>query len=166
MSQATAKKYYNTYKKKISFAIRDKILINVKNLRVRKPCKKLTDRYVRPFKMSKSISPNAYELKLPKTYKRLHRTFPMSLLKPYSRRKGEEPSRPIDLDKKNRFQVKSIRKERDSKKNLQFLIKWQGYLKHNNIWKPLDHLNDCKDFIKKFRMRNERVKHAKHSLTE
>jgi hypothetical protein len=26
-------------------------------------------------------------------------------------------------------------------------------------------LDDCKDFIKKFRMRNERVKHAKYSLT-
>jgi hypothetical protein len=36
ISQITAKKYYNIYKKEISFAIRDKILINVKNLRVRK----------------------------------------------------------------------------------------------------------------------------------
>ena len=64
MSQITAKKYYNAYKKEISFAIKDKILINVKNLRVRKSCKKLINRYIRPFKMSKSISPNAYELEL------------------------------------------------------------------------------------------------------
>src|ERR1700722_17951529 len=100
MSQVTAKKYYNAYKKEISFAIKDKIFINVKNLRVRKPCKKLTDRYIRPFKMSKFISLNAYKLKLPKTYKRLYRTFPVSLLESYFRRKGEEPSRFIDFDKK------------------------------------------------------------------
>jgi hypothetical protein len=123
MSQATAKKYYNTYRKEISFAIRNKILINAKNLRVRKPCKKLTDRYIRPFKVSKFISFNAYELELPKTYKRLYRTFPMSLLEPYSRKKSEKPSEPIDLDKKNRFQIESIRKKRGLKENPQFLIK-------------------------------------------
>jgi hypothetical protein len=123
MSQVTAKKYYNSYKKEISFAIKDKIFINVKNLRVRKLCKKLTDRYVGPFKVSKFISPNIYELELSKIYKRLYRTFSVSLLEPYSRKKGEKSSRPIDLDKKDRFQIKNIRKERNSKENLQFLIK-------------------------------------------
>jgi hypothetical protein len=166
MSQVTAKKYYNTYKKEIFFAIKDKIFLNVKNFRVRKLCKKLTDRYIRLFKMSKFVDFNIYELKFPKIYERLHRTFPILLLESYSRRKGEKPPRPIDLDKKNRFQIKSIRKKRDSKENLQFLIKWQGYLEYNNIWKPLDYLDDCKDFIEEFRMRNERVKYAKHSLIE
>jgi hypothetical protein len=73
--------------------------------------------------MSKFISPNAYELELPKTYERLHYTFPVSLLKSYSRKKGEKPPKPVDLDKKDRFQIESIRKERDSKENPQFLIK-------------------------------------------
>jgi hypothetical protein len=118
MSQVTAKKYYNAHKKKISFAIKDKIFINVKNFRVRKLCKKLTNRYVRPFKVSKFISFNVYELELSETYGRLYRTFSVSLLKPYSRKKGEKPFRFIDLDKKDRFQIKSIRKERNSKKNL------------------------------------------------
>jgi hypothetical protein len=71
----------------------------------------------------KFIGPNAYELKFFKTYKRLYRMFSMSLLKPYSRKESEKPSKPINLDKKDRFQVESIRKERDSKENLQFLIK-------------------------------------------
>ena len=118
MSQATAKKYYNVYKKEISFAIKNEIFINVKNFRVRKLCKKLTDRYIGLFKISKSISPNAYELELFKTYKRFHRTFSMSLLEPYSRREGEKLSKPVDLDKKDRFQVENIRKERGSKENL------------------------------------------------
>jgi hypothetical protein len=103
MSQVTAKKYYNIYKKEISFAIRDKVFINVKNLRVRKLCKKLTDRYVESFKMSKFISLNAYELEFSEIYKRLYRTFLISLLEPYSRKKGEEPFGPVDLDKEDRF---------------------------------------------------------------
>jgi hypothetical protein len=103
MSQIIAKKCYNTHKKEISFTIRDKIFINVKNLRVRKSCKKLTDRYIEFFKISKSVNPNAYELKLFKIYGRLYRTFLISLLEPYSRRKGEKPPRPVDFNKKDRF---------------------------------------------------------------
>jgi hypothetical protein len=68
--------------------------------------------------MFKSISFNTYELELFETYERLYRTFSISLLESYSRKKGEKSSRPVDLDKENRFQIKSIRKERDSKENL------------------------------------------------
>jgi hypothetical protein len=103
MSQIIAKKYYNIYRKEISFAIKDKIFINVKNLRVRKLCKKLTNRYVKSFKMSKSIGPNAYELEFFEIYRKFYRTFLVSLLKSYSRKEGEELFRPVDLDKKNRF---------------------------------------------------------------
>ena len=53
--------------------------------------------------MSKSVNLNVYELELSKTYERLYRTFLISLLKPYSRKEGEKPSKPIDLNKKNRF---------------------------------------------------------------
>jgi hypothetical protein len=53
--------------------------------------------------MSKFINLNIYELELPETYGRLYRTFLVSLLKPYSRREGEEFPRLIDLDKKDRF---------------------------------------------------------------
>jgi hypothetical protein len=78
----------------------------------------LTDRYIRLFKISKTVNLNIYELKLPATYKVLYRIFSVSLLKPYSRKKGEEPFRPINLDEKDRFQIESIRKERGTKKNL------------------------------------------------
>jgi hypothetical protein len=132
ISQVIAKKYYNAHKKKISFAIKNKILINAKNFRVRKPCKKLTDRYIEPFKISKSVSLNAYELELSKTYKRLYRTFLVSLLKSYSRKKDEKPPKPVNLDKKDKFQIENIRKERGSKENPQFLVKWQGYPEYNN----------------------------------
>jgi hypothetical protein len=73
--------------------------------------------------VSKFISLNAYELKFSEIYKKLYRIFSVSLLELYSRKEGEESFKPVDLDKKDRFQVKNIRKERDSKENSQFLIK-------------------------------------------
>jgi hypothetical protein len=53
--------------------------------------------------MSKSISFNAYELKFLKIYERLYRTFFVSLLEPYSRKKGEESSKLVNFNKENRF---------------------------------------------------------------
>jgi hypothetical protein len=99
-------------------------------------------------------------------YGRLHRTFPVSLLEPYSRKKGEESPGPINLDEEDRFLVESIRKKRVSKGESQFLIKWLGYPEHENTWEPLNYLNECEDLIEKFRMRNERVKHVKRSLSQ
>jgi len=79
---------------------------------VRKLCKKLTDRYIRPFKIIKTVGLNAYQLKLLKQYKRLYKTFYISLLKLYIRRVGEKPLGLISLNKNDRYQMESIRKER------------------------------------------------------
>jgi hypothetical protein len=53
--------------------------------------------------MGKFVGPNAYELEFFKIYERFYRMFLISLLKPYSRKKGEEFFKPIDLNKKDRF---------------------------------------------------------------
>jgi hypothetical protein len=99
---------------------------------VRKLCKKLTDRFVGPFLIVKSVSPNIYEVDFPEIYGRLYRTFPILLLEPYSRKKGEEPLKLVNLNEKNKFLVESIRKERVSNKETQFLVKWLGYPEHEN----------------------------------
>ena len=59
-TQNIIKKYYDTRRKDISFKIKEKILLNTKNLRVRKLYKKLTDRYIRPFKITKAVGLNIY----------------------------------------------------------------------------------------------------------
>ena len=79
---------------------------------MRKPYKKLTDRYIRPFKITKAVGLNTYQLKLSEQYKRFYKTFHISLLEPYRRRTDEEPPKLISLNKDNRYQIESIRKER------------------------------------------------------
>jgi hypothetical protein len=51
----------------------------------------------------KSVSLNIYELELLKAYGRLYRTFSVLLLELYSRKEGEKPPGPVDLDKEDRF---------------------------------------------------------------
>jgi hypothetical protein len=71
---------------------------------------------VKPFLVIKSVNLNAYKVDFPEMYGKLYRTFLVSLLELYSRRKGEKSPGPVDLDEEDRFLVKSIRKERVSNK--------------------------------------------------
>ncbi len=110
--QNIVKKYYDIYYKNIFFTIGDKIFFNTKNLRVRKLYKKLTNRYIRSFKIIKVIGLNIYQLELLGQYRRFYKTFYISLFKLYMRRAGEEPPGPIFFNKDDRYQIESIRKER------------------------------------------------------
>ncbi len=131
---------------------------------MKKLYKKLTDRYIRSFKIIKAIDLNTYQLKLLKQYGRLHKTFYISLLEPYKRRAGEEPPGLVSLDKNDRYQVENIRKERVLKGKIQFLIKWVDYLKYQNTWEPPEHLEEYDELLKEFRIRLERVETAKRTL--
>ena len=110
--QNIAKKYYDVCRKNIFFTIGEEILLNAKNLRVKKLCKKLTDRYIGFFKIIKAVGLNVYQLKFPEQYGKLYKTFYVSLFKLYMRRAGEEPPGFIFFNKDNRYLVESIRIER------------------------------------------------------
>ena len=58
--QNIVKKYYDVCRKDIFFAIGEEIFFNIKNFRVRKLYKKLTNRYIRFFKIIKVIGLNIY----------------------------------------------------------------------------------------------------------
>ena len=90
---------------------------------MRKLYKKLTDRYIGSFKVTKAVGLNVYQLKLPEQYRRLYKIFYISLFKLYIRRAGEEPPGSISLNKNNKYPMESIQKERVLKSKTQFLIK-------------------------------------------
>ncbi len=54
------KKFYNLKRKNIIYKIKDKILLLLKNIRIRKVSKKLTNKFLRLFKIKKLISKNTY----------------------------------------------------------------------------------------------------------
>ena len=99
------------------------MLLSSRNLKLRKPYKKLTDRFIGPFQVIEAVGKNAYRLRLPKEYSRLYSTFHVSLLEPYHRREGVEPSGPTLLNNDKVFDIKAILNKRDIRKEHQFLIK-------------------------------------------
>src|SRR5438034_11598039 len=64
------------------FQVGDKILINTKNMRTRRPSKKLNHRYLEPFSITKLIGTKAVRVGLLKTM-HCHNVFHVSLLELY-----------------------------------------------------------------------------------
>jgi hypothetical protein len=86
--------------KSIFFRFGEKVLLSSKNFRIRRPCKKLTERYFGPFKVKQSVGKNAYHLIFPESYNRMHNTFHVSLLKLYNRRLGNKLLGPVEINEK------------------------------------------------------------------
>ena len=59
------------------------VLLAIKNIRVIRPSKKLSAKYLRPFKIIKLVGRNTYRLDLPYSIYKIHDVFYASLLEPY-----------------------------------------------------------------------------------
>jgi hypothetical protein len=128
----------------------DKVYLLTKNLRTRKPTKKLDKVKVGPFFISKRISPVNYRLELPKDAK-IHNVFHISLLEP------ADPETPIQkdfyyqADGNDEWEVERIMQQRQGKQGSEYLVKWLGYPHSENTWEPESHLTNCQLLLKAFR---------------
>ncbi|XDV24073.1 hypothetical protein PO909_028351 [Leuciscus waleckii] len=117
------------------------VWLSSRDLRLRLPSKKLSPRYVGPFKILRQITPVSYRLALPSSY-RISPTFHVSLLKPAGVLRGErdqdevvnESSLPIIIDGEEAYRVKEILDSRRRGRELQYLIDWEGYGPEERPW--------------------------------
>src|SRR4030081_405654 len=58
------------------------VMLDARNIKTKRPSKKLDRKLLDPFKISKVVSPTTVKLTLPERW-RIHGTFHVSLLKPY-----------------------------------------------------------------------------------
>ena len=94
-----------------SFQIGDKVLINVKNIRTRRPFKKLNHRYLEFFSITKLIETKAIQVGLPKTM-HCYNIFHVLLLEPYKTnifngRKQRIP-KPTIVDEEEEYEPEKI----------------------------------------------------------
>jgi len=76
-------RYYNRKaKQQPDFKIGDMVMLNGKNIRTKRPCKKLAPKLYGPFKILEQRGELAYKLELSERWK-IHRVFHVSLLEPY-----------------------------------------------------------------------------------
>lgn len=122
------------------------VMLNAKNIKTKRPAKKLDKKMLGPFKIQKVISPNAVRLTLPSTW-RIHNSFHVSLIEPYRAGNGgqEAPdpnqvlreAAPIESDD---YQVEKVMDSTTVGESVKYLVKWDGWPQRKHwTWEPFDH---------------------------
>ncbi len=136
-------KYYNKVHTPKKYRKGQLVLLNAKNLKQKRPSKKLSHKFIGPFRISNVIGEQAYELELPADY-RIHPVFHVSLLEAYNRRDNdsEMPEYPLPelIDNVPEYEVEEILERQRIKGKLCYRVKWIGYPEEFNEWVPHEHL--------------------------
>jgi RNase H-like domain found in reverse transcriptase/Reverse transcriptase (RNA-dependent DNA polymerase)/Integrase zinc binding domain/Integrase core domain/Chromo (CHRromatin Organisation MOdifier) domain len=157
----TATKYYNKKHQQRIYAVGDNVMLSSRHIRLRRASKKLSDKFLGPFPITKKLGQNAYQLRLPKMYGRIHPTFHVSLLEPYRMRDGCDPPEPIEIDNDEEWEVDRVLDVKGAWPNRKFLVRWKGCTTEEDSWQPEEDLANAQEAIREFYKSRADVPEAK-----
>jgi len=121
----------------------DQVWLEATNLKLPYHTSKLAPRRQGPFRVSRVISPVAYQLALPLSWG-IHNVFHASLLLPYQETTTHGPNftrPPPDLiGGEEEYEVEAVVNHRyhGRRRELQYLLKWKGYPSSDNTWETVE----------------------------
>jgi transposase InsO family protein len=140
----------------------DKVYLHTKNLKTKRPSKKLDHVRVGPFEIDKVVGPVNYRLRLPNDAK-VHPVFHISLLEPADPRTPVATKFYYELEEENEFEVERILKCKGG----QYLTKWKGYPDSENTWEPRDHLlPNCRKLLQRFHRQERTSQESRRTRSE
>jgi len=169
-TRESMKKYYDRKAtEQPSIEVGDLIMLNVKNIRTKRPSKKLSPKLYGPFKVLEKKGSRAYKLEISPRWK-IHPVFHISLLEPYrasNRPKREQPPRDseeINGDSEWKIEriVKSeiisytgkVRGRNKSVKKLRYFVKWKGCAEDENTWEPPEGMRNAQEEVERSHREN------------
>ncbi len=123
----------------------DLVMVNMKNMKTKRPSKKLDHKKLGPVEVLEAVGSRAFKVKLPLEAKN-HPVFHVSELEPYRQSTMEgrhQPPPPIEeIEGEVNFVVESIGRSRENKrrKRVEYLVFWEGYLPEEATWEPAGNL--------------------------
>lgn len=153
-----ARFYDQTRGEAISYKPGDFVWLDGKDILTNRPSKKLSDRRYGPFKITKVVSPNAYQLQLPPSMK-IHPVFSTVKLRPFHPDTIEgrhPPPRPPPeiVDGNPEWTVEYIKDSRLFRGKLQYLVKWKDYPQEECTWEPERNLGNAQKAISDFYLKH------------
>ena len=169
-TRSTMSKYYDKGKQEHpAYAIGDLVMLNAKNIRTKRPTKKLAPKLYGPFRILEKIGSRSFRLEL-QTRWRIHNVFHVSLLEPYranniegratSRPKPEEIEGEMEyevetiLQSEIRTTKKKVKGRYKSYRTLYYLVKWKGYPEDECSWEPGTNLGSAEKEVEEFHQNN------------
>ncbi|MBW0475866.1 hypothetical protein O181_015581 [Austropuccinia psidii MF-1] len=134
----------------------DKVWLASKNIKTKRPTKKLSDRWLGPFEVVKKIGSHAYHLKLPQQWKSVHPVFHVSLLEPVKKstipNQHQFPPPPILVEEQEEWEVAQVLESKLKRGKLWYLVEWKGFSEDSErtTWEPDSNLRNSPDLVKDF----------------
>ena len=132
---AAQAKYYNKTHQSRLYNIGKLVLSSTRNLKVRQPNRKLSHKFLGPFRIIELVGKRAYRLALPTKYQ-IDDVFHVSLLEPYkgTRNTGDTLPGPEIIDDETQWEVEEILDHKTERGALKYKVKWAGYGAEYNQW--------------------------------
>jgi hypothetical protein len=140
--------YANVHRRDFVFKEGEEVLLSTQNLKLPKGITpKLSNRYTGPFKIVDVVTPTAYKLQLPNTWK-IHPVFHVSLLKAYnSGGNNDHEQKVIEIvdDNQREYEVDKLLGKRFGKDSqMEYLVLWKGYPELEATWETYESVKDLK----------------------
>lgn len=164
--QRRQKTYADRTRREVRFAVGDRVLLSTQHLKLigeRKRARKLTERYIGPYRVKRVVNANAYELELPASLK-IHPVINISHLKEYRDGAQAFPDRPVSLTRPEpealddngapAWVVDRLLDHRKVKRGArqvdQYLVEWNGYPISEATWEPIENLTGSMELVREF----------------
>lgn len=145
-------KWYNNGRTDKRFAVGDWVLLSTKRLNLRRPCRKLDNKYIGPYQIEGLAGYHglAYELRLP-TFLKINPVFPISAIEPYIPRDDETPTSPIDIPfvGDQAWEIEEILAHKGTKSRRKYWVKWAGFPEEENSWVTKADIDDA-EMVKQY----------------
>jgi transposase InsO family protein len=141
------------------FQVGKKVWLNARNLKTKRPSKKLDSKRLGPFVIEAKVSSHAFRLALPPGMKLLHPVFHVSLLEPYQENaipnRVQPPPLPVEIDGHTEYEVSAILDSRLHRGKLQYLVEWSGYetSAEGATWEPVANVANSPILVAQFHAR-------------
>jgi len=141
------------------FQVGQPVFVKSQYFRTTRPSKKLSKKYLGPYKIIAQPSPQSFTLCLPDTMRAVHPVFHVSMLKPTTlnnfQQCSEPPPAPVIIDGEPEYEISTIVDSKiDCRRACKLLYKviWLGYEDTDNDseWLPATELEHAKELLSDF----------------
>ncbi len=152
-AQEYQSRYYDKKHKPEVFHEGDLVLLSTKHINLaHQPNKKLSSKFIGPFRVQNAIGTQAYRLILPPHY-RIHNVFHVSLLERWNSRDDcDDNTYPpgVTSEGDEVWEVEKILGKRVRKGQLQYWLRWKGYDESWDTWTPASDFENMEELVQDF----------------
>ena len=155
-AQEEIKKYTDKKKREVDkYKVGNLVMLSTKDLKyqiVKKRTEKLTEKFIKSYRIKKVVLSNAVELKLPSMV-RIHLVVNISRIRKYvgqvERQRNKQPAL-VTIKKEEEQKVEKILNKQRIRKKDKYLVWQKRFIAKSNTWEGIENLENAKEVVKEF----------------